>query len=311
MGKIEHLVSYTHDVPWYGLARKINPNHTPKQMLQATGLDWKVEKQDIYLANGNILNQKALVRSDTSDVLTIVGEDWNAVQNIEAFEFFNDFVKTGDMEMYTAGELKGGRMVWALAKVKESFKIFGVDQIDSYLLFSNPHELGKCIDVNFVASRAVCYNTMTYALDQRAKQRVRFHHKVKFDRSTVKETLIFGKERMQQYKQNALFLGSKYYTKDSLAMYFNKVFPKTATREESLRKREISHNAKRAMDLIHTQPGSGFAEGTYWQAFNAILFMIDHVVGTDDNRLYSAWYGPGKAKKERALQYALELARVA
>ena len=38
--------------------------------------------------------------------------------------------------MHTAGSLQGGRWVWVLAKVKESFELFGGDKVDSYLLFS-------------------------------------------------------------------------------------------------------------------------------------------------------------------------------
>jgi len=52
-------------------------------------------------------------------VLDVVGDDWNPVQNEEAFQFFSEYVLAGDMEMNTAGSLKGGRNVWALAKVKE------------------------------------------------------------------------------------------------------------------------------------------------------------------------------------------------
>ena len=44
------------------------------------------------------------------------------------------------MSMETAGSLKGGKVVWALAKVKESFDIFGGDEVGAYLLFSNTHE---------------------------------------------------------------------------------------------------------------------------------------------------------------------------
>ncbi len=80
-------------------------------------------------------------------ILTNVGGDWNPVQNADAFEFFSEYVLAGDMEMNTAGSLKGGRNVFALAKVKESFDILGSDQVDSYLLFSNPHEYGKAVDV--------------------------------------------------------------------------------------------------------------------------------------------------------------------
>ena len=44
----------------------------------------------------------------------------------------------GDMEMHTAGSLQDGQIVWALAKVKDSFELFKGDTVESYLLFSNP-----------------------------------------------------------------------------------------------------------------------------------------------------------------------------
>ena len=66
----------------------------------------------------------------------------------EAFDFFSDFVKAGDMEMHTAGSLDDGKMVWALAKVNESFELFKGDKVDSYLLFSNPHQYGKSSSIN-------------------------------------------------------------------------------------------------------------------------------------------------------------------
>ena len=45
------------------------------------------------------------------------------VQNEEAFEFFSEYCLAGDMSMETAGSLRDGKMVWGLAKVKESFDI--------------------------------------------------------------------------------------------------------------------------------------------------------------------------------------------
>ena len=49
----------------------------------------------------------------------------------------------GDMEMHTAGSLQDGQIVWALAKVKDSFELFKGDTVESYLLFSNPHKYGE------------------------------------------------------------------------------------------------------------------------------------------------------------------------
>ena len=35
-------------------------------------------------------------------------------KNETAFEFFSEYVMAGDMEMHTAGSLRGGQNVWAL-----------------------------------------------------------------------------------------------------------------------------------------------------------------------------------------------------
>ena len=73
-----------------------------------------------------------------------------------------------------------------------------------------------------------------------------------------------------------------------------------------------SKNAKTAMEVVKTQPGANFAEGSYWQAFNAVTFMTDHVLGREnDTRLASSWYGVNKNKKVNALETALEFANAA
>ena len=138
-------MAYAGDVPWHGLGTKVPNDLTPIQMLDAAGLDWTVEKIPAYAKVGGRdveIGQSALVRSMDNSILDVVSNDWNPVQNYEAFEFFNDFIAAGDMEMHTAGSLQDGKIVWGLAKVKESFDLFKGDQIDSYLLFSNFHKYG-------------------------------------------------------------------------------------------------------------------------------------------------------------------------
>ena len=105
--------------------------------------------------------------------LSTVTAPWNPLQNAEAFKFFNDFVEAGDMTMETGGVLRDGQQVWALAKVGESFTLANGDKVEGYLLFSNPHQFGKSIDIRFVAIRVVCNNTLTFALEGSAKHKVR------------------------------------------------------------------------------------------------------------------------------------------
>ena len=160
-------MAYAGEVPWHGLGVPVTNDLTPIQMMKKADLNWTVHEAESYVRfEGKEIptGLKSLVRSSDGKILTNVGADWNPCQNETAFEFFTEFVMNGDMEMHTAGSLRGGQMVWALAKVKDSFEIFGGDKIDSYLLFSNPHQYGKSIDVRFTPIRVVSNNTLTLSL---------------------------------------------------------------------------------------------------------------------------------------------------
>jgi hypothetical protein len=74
----------------------------------------------------------------------------------------------------------------------------------------------------------------------------------------------------------------------------------------------MSKNAALALDIIDTQPGAEFAEGSWWQAFNTVTYKTDHLIGRSaDNRLTSAWYGSNKNLKTKALETAVEFAEAA
>jgi hypothetical protein len=66
------------------------------------------------------------------------------------------------------------------------------------------------------------------------------------------------------------------------------------------------------MEVLHTQPGAEYAEGTWWQPFNAVTYLTDHELGRSaDTRLQSAWYGTNRGLKTTALETALEMAEAA
>ena len=306
---------YVGEVPWHGLGTEIPPDLTPDQVLEKAGLDWTVEKQPCYVRlNGKLVEAgiQALVRSTDGKVLTHVKDKWSPVQNIDAFNFFHEYVMAGDMEMHTAGSLKGGTIVWALARVKESFELKtpqGKDVIESHLLFTNPHKFGQSTDVRFTPTRVICRNTLTMALngDTSNSQMVKVNHSRKFDAEKVKETLGIANRYLNQYKDIAEFLASKRYSKNSLIEYFNEVFPKIGGEED-----ESSRNSELAFSLIDKQPGAELAAGSWWQAYNAVTYMTDHVVGrSTGSRLHSAWYGINQKRKLDALQTAKDYAMAA
>jgi phage/plasmid-like protein (TIGR03299 family) len=306
-------MAYAGDTPWHGLGMKVPEDLTPTQMLEAAGLDWSVEKVPAFAKVGGknvAIGQSALVRSTDNKILDVVSDDWNPVQNAEAFDFFNEFVAAGDMEMHTAGSLKDGQIIWGLAKVKESFELFKGDQIDSYLLFSNFHKYGFSTDVRFTPIRVVCNNTLTLSLNSKVERMAKISHRQVFNPDDVKGMLGIATNKLAQYKEMAQFLGSKRYNDENIVEYFTRIFPVTGSNEK--KKKEVSKNAQYALDVLETQPGAKYAPGTWWQAFNAVTFLTDHVIGRSaDTRLTSAWYGYNKGVKTKALETAVEMAEAA
>jgi hypothetical protein len=138
---------------------------------------------------------------------------------------------------------------------------------------------------------------------------VKISHRREFDGDNVKLMLGVAADKLSKYKEMAKFLSSKRYDNENVVEFFNRVFP-VVTAKDTARK-EISKSAKTALEIIDTQPGAEYARGTWWNAFNAVTYMTDHLMGrTMDNRLQSAWYGVNKVTKTKALETALEMAGV-
>lgn len=310
-------MAWAGETPWHGLGVKVNNDLSTEEMLVAAGLDWQVDSLPIFTNindNKHILpNNQALVRLSDNEVLSVISKDWKHVQNSEAFDFFKEFVESGKMEMHTAGSLRNGKMIWALAKINESFTLFnGKDQVDSYLLFSNPHEYGKGINVRFTPIRVVCNNTLTLALSTKSDGEIKLNHRTAFDPELVKTTMGISSEKMAMYKNNAEFLASKRYTQETSLEYLNRLFPRTKiviSNDEDGDTKKISKPASLIYKSLETQPGHEFGAGTWWSMFNAVTYNIDHVLGnTNQTRLNSAWYGVNRNKKIMAMQLAGEFA---
>lgn len=309
-------MAYSGEAPWHRLGKKVPSDLSTKQMLNAAGLNWKVKKVDTFYSHDDKLietGQKALIRETDGKILSSVGENWHPVQNEEAFDFFNEFVNEGKMTMNTAGSLKDGQIIWALAKVEESFDLFkGKDKIESYLLFSNPHQYGKCIDIRFTPIRVVCDNTLTYSLKTNSSNAVKVNHRSQFDADEVKEIMGLASSNLSEYKEMAEFLAGKEFTIDAYKEYLMTLFPKNNVKGVNVKdfEEDGSRAAHDIYNLLETQPGAELGRGTWWQAFNSTTYYIDHIAGrNDDNRLFSSWFSYGANNKNKALHKALEYAK--
>lgn len=290
----------------------VHPDMSPAEMLKVAGLDYQVLRKPAFAEIGGekvYSGVDVLYRDSDNSIMTIAPETWHENQNDSFVEFFSEFCHEGSMEMNTMGSLDGGRRPFAMAKIKKDFSMFrGKDIIESYMLFSNPHKYGKSITISSVMTRVVCENTIIAALREDSSMSVRVSHRKRFDSDEVKSILEINNAHMESYKEVAEFLATKKFSVSELSNYYKELFPAISKKDAG----KVSRKAGIVMDALDTQPGAEYGQGTWWQAFNATTYAVDHLFGREDAiRRDRAWFGTDRQKKNDALKLAVEYAEAA
>lgn len=323
-------MAYTGKPGWHGLGTSVQEDISPEELMEISGNNFETALFDLEVnfrgRRVKVESKKALMRlqPDTEfdgEVLTVTGSDWKPLQNKTAFNFFDDFVKRGgrgSMKMNTAGVIRNGSTKdgtvqtwsWALAKTTDAFECVPGDKVESYFLFANPHVYGKAAIIQHTPTRVVCWNTLSYAISDDVSSRVAVAHQKTFDPEIAKQALGISRIQLEKYKEQSQFLASKRYTDETVKAYFDEVWP--ATSAKKLNKGESSSTSVLFQSVLKTQPGAELAPETWWQAVNASTFTIDHLLGrTQDNRVYNAWFGSNRARKDKALALAITYAKAA
>jgi len=307
--------------PWHGLGNKVSNKLTPEQMATAACCDWTVSKRKIFFDNMNggstteLEQRYALVRDSDNKPFDVVTERWKPVQNIEGFSFFKKFVAAGHMEMETAGSLWGGKIVWALARVKKDFKLGKADEVRSYLLMALPHQLGKAMIYQFTPIRVVCWNTLSWALGSSLKgdgSGFRLLHSQKWDdsmKAAAEQALGLASHQMEEFKELSGLLVKKRVAESVTEEFFCEVLrfdPKKSEKDEPRMlpkfREALAHAPGAQMDT---------SRGTMWGALNAVTYTIDHDTGKRDRgvALKNAWFGHLSNVKRRAVDLAVQYAK--
>ena len=131
--------------PWHNLGTELIDLATAAEAIEVAGLDFTVVKKPLkeVMESTHSAGKSArwaTVRTDTGEVLGIVGGKYEPVQNRDAFTFFDRLVGTNDAIYETAGVLGGGKRIWILAKLPGFIKVHNQDIVNKYLLLSNSHD---------------------------------------------------------------------------------------------------------------------------------------------------------------------------
>ena len=122
---------------------------------------------------------KANLREDTGEVLGIVSDEYEVVDNRDAFRFLDALIGS-ELHFETAGSLWGGRRVWCLARLPEYIELGG-DLSATYVYVANSHDGSLALTAAPTPIRIRCANTLGAALRQaehgvNAQRTFRFRH---------------------------------------------------------------------------------------------------------------------------------------
>ncbi len=335
-------MAYVGDTPWHGLGNQLSPQQPIEVWAQQAGMDWRIESSDVnYMAKNErgqsiILpfeEQRVLYRSDTHAALSVVSQRYQEVQPIEILEFYRDLTEQSGFELETAGVLKGGKKLWALARTGQTAALKGKDVSNGYILLATACDGSLATTAQFTSIRVVCNNTLAIALKgaNASTGVVKVPHSTKFDAEKVKQQLGISVRAWDEHMYEMKQLTQRKVTQQEASAYFDAVFNNSSLslpeQDEGIIQfyRNVAQQANqsnktepngramsKAMTMFNGQ-GRGAqlssAKDTAYGLLCSITEFADHErrAMSTDHRLDSAWFGAGSNLKQRGLEQALAM----
>ncbi|WP_395061186.1 DUF932 domain-containing protein [Paraburkholderia silvatlantica] len=320
-----HLVqtmAYVNEVPWHGLGNQLAPKQPLEVWARQAGMNWQIEEAEVRFVSGSVgtnlgsihafPEQKVLYRSDTKAPLSVVSSRYQVVQPSEILEFYRDLTEVGGFELETAGVLKDGKKLWALAKTGQSATLKGRDRVNGYLLLATACDGTLATTAQFTSVRVVCNNTLAIALGD-GTGAVKVPHRSQFDAQAVKRQLGIAISSWDGFMARMKALSERKVSDETAEAYFRRVLTYNAGSTSDRPVSTTNDSAVRSVQTLFGGQGKGAemasAAGTAWGLLNSITEFVDHQrrARSDDHRRDAAWFGTGATLKQKAWEEAMKL----
>ena len=315
MAHLVETMAYVAETPWHGLGNKLGGKQSIEVWQQQSGMNFDIKEAPVRFMTESIGNlgatmsfpeQKVLYRSDSNVPLSVVSNRYKVVQPREILEFYRDLSEISGFELETAGVLKQGRKVWALAKTGQSCTFKGNDTVNGYLLLATACDGTLATIAQFTSIRVVCNNTLAVALTN-GTGAVKVPHSTSFDPDAVKKKLGISVAAWDSFMYRMKTLAERKVKSQEAFNYFLRVFTDQRNSTTGLTNERAM---TKAMSLYEGQ-GRGAelasSKATAFGLLNSVTEFVDHErrARSTDHRLDSAWFGQGAALKQKAWEQAL------
>jgi phage/plasmid-like protein (TIGR03299 family) len=314
---------YAGEVPWHRLGTKVDHLLTGAEALTAAGLDWTVEQRPMFFRprSGDsvveVPDRVANVRSDFGTYLGTVGKTFTPIQNDTLFEFADALLAEG-AKFETAGALRDGRRIWALARIGADVAIGDGDQVQRYMCLCNGHDGSLAFRAFLTPIRVVCANTLSASMPSRFGQgheAVSIRHTSNAMNAVKEAQKVLGLVTASYDKLADCYRRLRAFdcTAREATDYFAALFPIDETTPQ--RKKRTAERQSDLLTYMNRGRGADLGRGTWWAAYNAVTEQLSHqkrFTGKNDaarleNRMQQLVLGgPAKQIGARALALALD-----
>jgi phage/plasmid-like protein (TIGR03299 family) len=316
-----HSMGYVGDKPWHGLGQEVDADAPLEVWAKEAHLDWTVDMADVqFTPNGfdatTIMDtRKVIYRTDTGMPLSVVSHLYKPVQPTEVLEFFRDLIDSHGFRMNTAGSVRDGKRVWALAEIGKEMTIMGQDKVKGFLLLGTSYDTSLATTAMFTSVRVVCDNTLQWAYnaDSKGDGAVKVPHFSVFDAEQVQFDLGIVGKSWERFEEQAQEMARRKVTEQEAVKFFMNILHKDSNEDDYS---DVSSKQLTKLMLINSSAvGQNLrsADGTAWGLVNAVTRYVDHEKGEriEGNRLDQAWFGFGAKLKEKAWAMADDMISIA
>lgn len=329
---------------WHGLGQIIQDYPTSSEAIVHAGLNYTVEKRPLFtLDNENhavfsnpdaddyfddcepqilVPDYFANVRTDTEDVLGVVGKDYKIVQNIDAFSFFDEIVGGKSGILYeTAGALGKGERIFVTAKLPDYIKVGRNDLIENYLFLTSSHDGMGSITIAFTPIRIVCNNTLNAALRE-STNCIRIRHTASAGEKLKQAQHMLGISNLLTVELEAIYnRWSRVRITDGqvkkllqMAMAPNKeVFENLRIGKTDELSAVYTNVVDKVCEYAQTSPSQQMdtTKGTLFGCYNAITGYYQNVRNFKDeeSKFKSIMYGTALQRTQTAFDLCMDVAR--
>lgn len=317
MAHLVEQMAYIGPTPWHGLGRQIESGLPIEDWIHHAGMAWNINETPVRFITGQhehlgeiktLPSKKVLYRSDTHEPLSVVGQSFKVVQPHEILEFYRDLTEQSGFELETAGVLKGGRKLWALAKTGQSTELKDHDITRGYVLLATACDGSMATTAQFTSIRVVCNNTLSVAMSD-SEGAIKVPHRSTFNADAVKKRLGISVSSWDEFMYRMKLLSERRVSTQESLDFLQRVLIEPETQVLT---RSNQRNLTTTFNLFEGR-GMGAnlstARGTAYGLLNSVTQFVDYErrARNQDNRLDSAWFGQGSAIKGLALNEAMRM----